>query len=77
MAGTSALISRLSPAEDQGWNMGIKESVSAFARIAGPAAAGPIFEGVGPGAPLVIAGGLAALNLLSILRLAARLRGQF
>jgi len=49
---TSALVSRLSSADEQGLNLGIIQSAAALARIFGPAAAGVLFEQVAPGAPM-------------------------
>lgn len=64
----NALVSRASSAEDQGLNMGIVQSASSLGRISGPALAGPLFELVAPGAPLVFAGCL----VLAVLGLATR-----
>ena len=49
---TSALISQEAAADEQGGIMGVNQSVGSFARIAGPAAAGQIFELAGPSAAL-------------------------
>ncbi len=51
---TSAMVSRLSSPEDQGLNLGVIQSVSALARIFGPAVAGLLFEHVAPGAPMFV-----------------------
>lgn len=51
---TSALVSRMSSAEEQGLNLGVIQSASALARIFGPAVAGVLFERVAPGAPMFV-----------------------
>ncbi|MFO7563405.1 MAG: MFS transporter [Enhygromyxa sp.] len=70
----SALVSRISSAEEQGWNMGIKESASSLARVAGPTIAGPLFQHVDPGAPMLAGGLVALLNFKIALALRGRLR---
>ncbi len=52
----NALVSRASSEDDQGLNMGI-------VRITGPVLAGPLFELIAPGAPLVFAGILVLVML--------------
>ncbi len=74
-ATISALVSRVSTPENQGFNMGIKESSSALARVSGPAVAGPLFQHVDPGAPLVLGGLVALLNVKLALMLGQRMRG--
>lgn len=74
MATTSALVSQVSSAEEQGWNMGIKESAASLARVSGPAVAGPLFQHVDPGAPMIVGGLIALLNFKVALLLRARLR---
>jgi DHA1 family tetracycline resistance protein-like MFS transporter len=69
----SALVSRVSSAEDQGLNMGIKESASSLARVGGPMLAGPLFQHVNPGAPMLVGGVIALLNVKIALELRARL----
>jgi MFS family permease len=64
----NALVSRASSEDDQGLNMGIVQSASSLGRITGPAIAGPLFELITPGAPLVFAGCL----VLVVLGVAAR-----
>ncbi|MCA9662703.1 MAG: MFS transporter [Myxococcales bacterium] len=64
----NALVSRASSEDDQGLNMGIVQSASSLGRITGPAIAGPLFELITPGAPLLFAGFL----VLVVLGLAAR-----
>jgi len=59
----NALVSRASSEDDQGLNMGIVQSASSLGRITGPAMAGPLFELVAPGAPLIFAGILVFIML--------------
>lgn len=72
----SALVSRVSSSEEQGWNMGIKESASSLARVAGPTIAGPLFQHVDPGAPMLVGGLIALLNFKIALALRGRLRRE-
>jgi MFS transporter, DHA1 family, tetracycline resistance protein len=72
-ATLSALVSRVSSDNAQGWNMGIKESASSLARVAGPVVAGPLFQFVDPGAPMLVGGLIALINLKVALLLRARL----
>ncbi len=58
---TSAIVSRVSTAEDQGLNLGIVQSASALARIVGPAIAGVLFEHVAHGAPMLLGAAIVAL----------------
>ncbi len=74
MASLSALVSRVSGPEQQGWNMGIKESASSLARVGGPTIAGPLFQHVDPGAPLLVGGLIALINFRIALALRTRLR---
>lgn len=68
-ASSSVLVSVLSPADQQGLNMGLRESVSAIGRIVGPMGAGVLFAQVNPAAPLWVAGGLSLLSLLLVARM--------
>jgi MFS family permease len=52
---TSAIVSRISSAHEQGLNLGIVQSAAALSRIFGPAAAGVAFEHISPGAPMGVA----------------------
>jgi MFS family permease len=61
-ATLSALVSRVSSPDQQGWNMGIKESASSLARVTGPMVAGPLFQHVDPGAPMLVGGLIALIN---------------
>jgi DHA1 family tetracycline resistance protein-like MFS transporter len=72
-ATLSALVSRVSSEHEQGWNMGIKESASSLARVAGPVVAGPLFQYVDPGAPMLVGGLIALINFRVVLLLRARL----
>ena len=74
VATTSALVSRVSSPEQQGWNMGIKESASSLARVTGPTVAGPLFQHVHPGAPMLLGGLVALLNVKIALTLRKRMR---
>jgi MFS transporter, DHA1 family, tetracycline resistance protein len=73
-ATLSALVSRVSTAEEQGWNMGIKESAASLARVGGPIIAGPLFQHVDPGAPMIVGGLIALVNVRIAVGLRARLR---
>ncbi|MCA9681492.1 MAG: MFS transporter [Myxococcales bacterium] len=73
-ATLSALVSRISSPEEQGWNMGLKESASSLARVAGPAVAGPLFQHVDPGAPLFLGGVVALVNFQVALLLRSRMK---
>ena len=73
-ATISALVSRVSTPENQGMNMGVKESASALARVSGPAVAGPLFQHIDPGAPLVLGGLVALINVKLALMLGKRMR---
>jgi DHA1 family tetracycline resistance protein-like MFS transporter len=72
-ATLSALVSRVSSADEQGWNMGIKESASSLARVTGPMVAGPLFQHVDPGAPMVVGGLIALVNFKVAMSLRTRL----
>lgn len=69
-ASSSVLISLLSSVQEQGLNMGLRESASAVGRIVGPVAGGVAFGQVSAAAPMY----LAALLCLLCLPLAFRLR---
>lgn len=71
-ASSSVLVSLLSTREDQGLNMGLRESAAAVGRILGPMGAGVAFGQVSPSAPLWIAAGLC----LAILPVAQRVRAS-
>jgi len=61
MATLSALVSRVSTVDEQGWNMGLKESASSLSRVFGPVGAGLLFQHIDPGAPMIV-GGLVAIG---------------
>lgn len=69
-ASSSVLVSLLSSREDQGLNMGLRESAAAVGRILGPLGAGVAFGSLSPAAPYWIGG----LLCLVILPLAGRVR---
>ncbi|HVH98120.1 MAG TPA: MFS transporter [Enhygromyxa sp.] len=69
----SALVSRVSSTENQGLNMGIKESAASLARVGGPMMAGPLFQHVNPGAPMLVGGLIGLLNVKIALALRSRL----
>lgn len=73
-ATISALVSRVSTPENQGMNSGVKESASALARVSGPAVAGPLFQHVDAGAPLMLGGLVALINVKLALMLGKRMR---
>lgn len=68
----SSSLSRAVPAGSQGAALGLSQSLGALARTVGPAAAGPLFDAGGEGAPLYAAGLLVAGAFLLAL---ATLRG--
>ena len=63
-----AWVSRRAPAERQGELLGLTQSASAFARIAGPGVGGLVFDHVGHGAPFHIAAGMIAVVALATVR---------
>jgi len=75
-SAVSALVSRVSGPEQQGWNMGIKESAASLARVGGPTIAGPLFQHVDPGAPMLAGGVIALINFKIALALRRRLRHE-
>jgi MFS family permease len=75
-ATLSALVSRVSSEQEQGLNMGIKESSSALARVTGPMVAGPLFEHVDPGAPLLLGSFVALINVKLALLLGRRMQRE-
>ena len=76
MAPSSALVSKTSTPEEVGFNMGIKESSSALARITGPVIAGSLFEIFDPGAPMIAGAGFCLLNLGLAMQLRRRLQAE-
>ncbi|HUR28405.1 MAG TPA: MFS transporter, partial [Planctomycetota bacterium] len=67
------LVSRATPAEEQGAFLGINQSVSSLARMTGPPAAGLLFKVFGPESPFFAA----AFLLLCATFLAARYKRRF
>ncbi len=57
----SALASRLAAADEQGGVLGIAQSFSSLARIAGPIAGEALYGGAGPAAPFVVGGVILAM----------------
>lgn len=55
----SSLISRAASANTQGGTLGISQSAASLARVIGPVLAGALFQQLSPGAPYLLAGGLA------------------
>lgn len=68
----ASLVSRAARADAQGGTLGVSQSAASLSRVAGPFAAGLLFQRVGPGAPYLLAALLAALAAL----VAGRLRAQ-
>lgn len=58
----NALVSRNSPPAEQGYNLGLSQSGAALARMLGPVAAGPLFERLGPGVPMIFGAGAVAIG---------------
>lgn len=63
----TALVTEAAPVERRGEALGYQQSVSAFARIAGPVLAGALFDHVGIGAPYVIGAALFIVALVAVL----------
>ncbi len=68
VAGPSgtALVAEAAPVERRGEALGYQQSVTALGRVAGPVAAGLLFDNVAVDAPFVVAGALAGLALLAV-----------
>lgn len=58
----NALVSRHSDATEQGYNLGLSQAAAALARMLGPIAAGPLFERLGPGVPMLAGAAAVALG---------------
>jgi MFS family permease len=71
-----SLVTRLSAADATGGALGIAQSTSSIARVAGPPGAGLLFELQGPSSPYLAGSGLMAGVVAISLVLAARLRGE-
>ena len=64
----TSLVAEAAPEDRRGEALGYQQSAGALARIAGPVAAGAVFDGVGVGAPYVVGGVLVVLALLALPR---------
>jgi MFS transporter, DHA1 family, tetracycline resistance protein len=71
MPSVASLISRSGGAEDQGRLLGTSQSVSALARVVGPAMGGVVFAHVGIGAPYLV-GAVVVLGALAVLVVGTR-----
>jgi len=60
----SALVSRASGADEQGFKLGVAASASSLARVVGPTCAGLLFELAGPGVPMQA--GAAVVGMLAV-----------
>jgi DHA1 family tetracycline resistance protein-like MFS transporter len=60
----SSLLSRAAPVAEQGSYLGLNQSVSSLARMAGPISAGFVFAHFGPTSPFVLGAALLALSTL-------------
>ncbi len=65
----SSLISQQADIDERGGVLGVSQSASSLSRIVGPAAAGPLFEGWGRGAPYYVGAAVMALVLALAVRL--------
>jgi MFS family permease len=52
----SALVAELAPVERRGEAIGYQQSTAAFGRVAGPVAAGALFDHVGISSPFLVSG---------------------
>jgi multidrug resistance protein len=75
-ATMGAIISQISDKDEQGINMGVRESAGALARICGPIFAGPAFEFIYPGAPMVVGALFGVANLMLLASLMSELRAR-
>lgn len=66
------LISKAAQASEQGEVMGLYQSAGALARVLGPLAAGPIFDGFGPAAPYWLAVAICVAAILALPRVVSR-----
>jgi DHA1 family tetracycline resistance protein-like MFS transporter len=67
----NALLSRRSRGDEQGGTLGLNQSLSALARVAGPTAGGLLFQTLGIGTPF-LAGGAIMLAAAAVARFAVR-----
>ena len=68
----ASLVSRAAGADAQGGTLGVSQSAASLSRVAGPIAAGLLFQKIAPGAPYAVAALLAGVAAV----VAARLRPQ-
>jgi DHA1 family tetracycline resistance protein-like MFS transporter len=73
----SSLLSRAAPASEQGAYLGLNQSVSSLARMAGPIAAGLAFGLLGPTAPFLLGAALCAVSVFVAARYHARFGADF
>ena len=64
MPSLSALVSQRSSPEEQGWVMGVSQSLASLARVIGPLMAGLLFDWLTPAAPYWAAAGVVAVALV-------------
>ncbi len=72
-----SLISRASPADQQGSYLGLNQSVSSLGRMVGPATAGFVFAHFGPESPFVFGAALLAISTFLALRYHKRFGASF
>lgn len=65
----ASLVSRAARADAQGGTLGVSQSAASLARVAGPFAAGLLFQRLAPGAPYLVAAALAGLAAVVASRL--------
>jgi len=70
-----ALISRGTPEHEQGFVLGTNQSLSALARVVGPAAGGAIYTTIGPAAPFY-GGAVVVFGSVALAWVAVRRRSQ-
>jgi MFS transporter, DHA1 family, tetracycline resistance protein len=68
----SALVSLATPADEQGGMLGVYQSLGSLGRAAGPFLGGLVYDVVGPGAPLWIAGTVLLVAALAAARIPRR-----
>jgi MFS transporter, DHA1 family, tetracycline resistance protein len=62
----NALISQRAAPEEQGWLMGVSQSMAAFSRVVGPLMAGVVFDWIAAPAPFWIGAAVVALALVML-----------
>jgi DHA1 family tetracycline resistance protein-like MFS transporter len=72
-----SLISRASPADEQGSYLGLNQSVMSLARMVGPVTAGFVFAHSGPSSPFFLGAGLLAVSTFLALRYDRRFGSSF